>query len=123
MAGGLGLKIPELPDTYAEWKIDRQRHLEEDLVFSRYTAELYRQYWRHLGPWRYALLLQFQALLVPEHVRRLLKLEPKPWLHLAVFSYRALVRLGLRPLVQRVLLPGRYLPEVRKLDYLEFRVS
>src|SRR3954462_9142752 len=30
---GEGLHVPELPTTYAEWKIDRRRHLERDLAY------------------------------------------------------------------------------------------
>jgi hypothetical protein len=69
---GVGLEIPELPPTYAAWWADRERHLKRDLVFSKHTAALYATYRRHLGPWRYLLLRQVQALLVPEHVRQLL---------------------------------------------------
>lgn len=69
------LAIPELPGTYAEWRLDRRRHLIRDLSYSRHTSILFRQYRLHLGVWRYYLLLQVQALLVPEEVRRLLHLS------------------------------------------------
>ena len=113
---GTALGIAELPATYADWRMDRRRQLARDLAFSEYTAALYAQYRRHLGSWRYALLQQVQGILLPSEVLHLLRAKPKPWLRLAIPAYRALVRVGLRPLVRRILLPPRYLGEVRRLD-------
>ena len=113
---GAGLRIPELPATYTAWQTDRERHLARDLTYSRYTSKLYAQYRRHLGWWRYELLLEVQAMLVPERVRRLLRLSPRPLLSHALWAYRFFDRLRLRWLVQQLLLPGRYLEDVRELD-------
>ncbi|HEX6288218.1 MAG TPA: oxygenase MpaB family protein [Herpetosiphonaceae bacterium] len=113
---GVGLGIPDLPETYADWRVDRQRHLERDLVYSDYTAALYEQYRRHLGAWRYDLLLQTQALLVPDRVRELLGLKPHPPLARLIWLYPLMRRLRLRALVQRILMPPRYLADVRRLD-------
>ncbi len=114
---GVGLEIPDLPATYGEWQIDRQQHLQQDLASSDYTAMLYAQYRHHLGPWRYALLLQAQALLVPDHVRNLLGLQPSPWMYYMFQVYRILSLAGLRPIVQRLLVQPRYLHDFRQLDY------
>src|SRR5687767_13345940 len=54
---GIGLGIPDLPATYTEWTVDRERHLRRDLVYSDGTAALYAQYRSHLGFWRYRLLV------------------------------------------------------------------
>jgi uncharacterized protein (DUF2236 family) len=113
---GQRLGIPDLPETYSDWRSDRQRHLERDLVYSDYTSALYKQYRRHLGTWRYDLLLQTQALLVPEHVRTLLQLDPQPRLARTLWLYPLMRRLRLRPMVQRILMPPRYLNDVRRLD-------
>jgi uncharacterized protein (DUF2236 family) len=113
---GEGLGIPELPTTYADWCDDRADHLERDLAFSDYTSALYRRYRLHLGPWRHHILLQVQALLVPERVRRLLPAMREPWLHVTIPAYRAAARAGLRPLIRRLLLPPQYLAEVGDLD-------
>ena len=111
---GEGLNIKELPDGYEQWRADRQAHLARDLAYSKHTALLYKQYRRHLGEWRYQILLQVQGLLVPDRVRRLLRLP-----RLAVFAalaegYVYLDALGLRPLVRRLLVQPRYLGEVEK---------
>jgi hypothetical protein len=114
---GEGLAIPELPETYDAWREDRQVHLERDLANSDLTQELYGRYRLHLGRWRYEVLLRVQGALVPGHVRRLLGLEPCGWLRPSLWAYRVMVGIGLRPLVQRLVMPPTALPQVRRLDY------
>lgn len=114
---GTGLRIPNLPRTYAAWKADRERHLRFDLTYSDGTAALYAQYRRHLGRWRYELLLRIQSILAPDHVRGLLRLQRAAWLRPFVRLYPLLVRAGLRPVVQRVLMPAAHLSAVRALDH------
>ncbi len=116
---GMGLGIPELPLGYADWRTDRERHLERDLIFSEHTAALHRAYRRHLGPWRYLLLQQVQTLLVPEHVRRLLGLPERAWVRPLLALYPALARLGLRPVVRWALVPPEHLAAVQRLDHPE----
>ena len=62
---GTGLDIPDLPTSYAQWRVDREIHLRRDLHRSSGTKALYAQYCDQLGAWRYDVLLQIQALLVP----------------------------------------------------------
>jgi len=114
---GTGLRIPDLPPSYTWWRADRESHLRRDLLRSDGTAALYAQYRNHLGPWRYRLLLRIQAILAPEHVRGLLRLKSAEWLRPLVRVYPILVRAGLRSIIQRLLMPSRYLPAVRGLDY------
>lgn len=110
---GIGLRIPDLPLTYADWKEDRERHLRRDLLRGDATDELYAQYRNHLGAWRYQLLLRIQAILTPEHVRGLLRLKRGEWLRLLIRLYP---RMGLRPIIQKLLIPSRLLPAVRALE-------
>ena len=113
---GTALRIPELPPTYGDWKADREMHLRRDLLHGDGTAALYARYREHLGPWRYRLLLRTQSVLTPEHVRGLLRLQRAAWLRPFVRLYPMLVRAGLRPLLQRLLVPSRFLSAVRALD-------
>jgi hypothetical protein len=113
---GQALHVPELPGTYAEWQRDRARHLEQDLAYSDYTAELYTRYRRQLGPWRLSILRQVQALLAPAYVCRLLDLKPLPGLRIGLRVYRPLVRLGLRPLIRRLVVPREYIEQVQEMD-------
>src|SRR5688572_19060629 len=113
---GSGLHIPGLPTSYKEWRTDREIHLRRDLVQSAGTDGLYAQYRSHLGPWRYRLLLYLQSILVPDRVKGLLALTSAEWLRPLAHVYPMLVRAGLRPIIQRLLMPSEYLAAVRRLD-------
>lgn len=110
---GEALCIPELPKTYAEWKLDRRRHLVRDLTYSKHTALLYESYRKHLGVWRYYLLLEVQALLVPDEVRRLLHLNSNPLISGLAQTYGMIDITPLRSLAHTLLIPPRYWTEVR----------
>ena len=114
---GVGLGIPDLPLQYGDWRIDRELHLRQDLLNGDGTKELYAQYRNHLGPLRYQLLLRVQSVLCPAHVQGLLGLKPAGWLRPLLRLYPILARAGLRPVIQRLLLPFRLLPAVRALSY------
>ena len=120
---GLGLGISHLPQTYAAWRTDRDRHLRRDLLHGQGTDVLFAQYRNYLGAWRYRLLLWIQALLTPEHVRALLGLKSAEWLRPFIRLYRVVARLGFRSLVQQLAMPPEYLGAVRALDHSVARVT
>lgn len=113
---GEGMGVQGLPTTYAEWQTDRQKHLENDLERSTYTDTLFRRYREEIGGWRYNLLRQAQSLLVPVFVARMLNLPQRPWLKNLLWIYTLTNALGLRALVQRILLPTAYLPRIQGLE-------
>ena len=113
---GAGMNVPHLPTAYAEWKIDREDHLNRDLVRSEFTNRLFERYREQLGNWRYDLLRQVQGILVPEQVRLLLDLPKRPLLTYSLGLYTTFNKLGLRPMVQRILLPTEYLAQIQNLD-------
>lgn len=113
---GTGLRIPDLPTSYAQWRIDRERHLRRDLIRGEGSEALCAAYRRELGRWRYPLLLRLQSILAPEHVRQLLKLTSADWLRPLLRLHPLLIRAGLRTLIQRLLVPPRHLGSVRSLD-------
>jgi uncharacterized protein (DUF2236 family) len=113
---GEGLNVKELPEDYESWRADRESHMERNMAYSRHTALLYEAYRRHLGAWRYQLLLEVQALLVPERVRGLLSLKRRAVVSAAVDVYAALPVPGLRPLLRRLLLHPRYWNDVAELE-------
>jgi uncharacterized protein (DUF2236 family) len=114
---GMGLGIPDLPPTYAAWRIDRELHLRRDLEHGDATDALYSRYRDHLGPLRFSLLLMLQSILTPEHVRRLLKVRRAEWMRSFVRFYPLLVRAGLRRFIQQLLMPSAVLPAIRALDH------
>ena len=113
---GEGLHVRALPRSYEDWRADRRAHMEQDLAYGRHTALLYESYRRHLGALRYQLLLQTQALLVPERVRGLLSLNESAVFSAAVEVFASLPAPGLRALVRRVLLQPRYWGDVAELE-------
>ena len=115
---GEGLSIPKLPGTYEEWQVDRQKHMVQDLTYSRHTSLLFQRYRAHLGVWRYYLLLQVQALLVPAEVRRLLRLSPNSLISGAVQTYGLVTTLNLQSIVHSLLIPPRYWAQLRQFDRL-----
>jgi uncharacterized protein (DUF2236 family) len=113
---GEGLCIPNVPGTYEEWRRDRRDHMRRDLVYSKHTAMLFQQYRRHLGWWRYQLLLEVQAVLVPDEVRRLLKFSSSKLISGSVQTYGIITGGSFRSLVHGLLIPPRYWRDVRKFD-------
>ncbi len=71
---GLRMGLKGLPANYTEWTMMRNEHLEADLEKSHYTIDLYKQYKKHLGWFRYRLLKESQKLVVPRRVNGLLHL-------------------------------------------------
>ncbi|MBO0938624.1 DUF2236 domain-containing protein [Fibrella sp. HMF5335] len=113
---GLGMGVPDLPTNYADWLPDRARHLDTDLARSTFTDKLFQRYEEELGGWRYNLLRQAQALLVPDHVRQLLDLPTRPLLAKTLWLYGLANTFRLRSAVQRILLPTAYLARIQALD-------
>lgn len=113
---GEGLAVRELPESYAAWQLDRRRHLVRDLCYSRHTALLFEQYRRHLGVWRYNLLLQVQAVLAPEEVRQLLRLSPNRLMLRLVQTYGFISPLNLQTVVHTLLVPPQYWAELRGFE-------
>jgi uncharacterized protein (DUF2236 family) len=113
---GRRMGIPNLPTSYATWQVAHQAHLAQDLEPSPYTADLYRQYRRHLGGFRYWLLLQAQRLVVPPQVRDLLRLGRWSWLPLALPVYHHTQHLALSRWLRTSLLPADYRDKILALD-------
>ena len=113
---GEGLSISELPETYAEWRKDRRLHMVRDLTYSKHTAMLFQQYRRHLVAWRYNLLVEVQAQLVPDEVRRLLHLNMNGLISGLGRTYGILTTFNLRAVAHTLLIPPRYWAELRQFD-------
>lgn len=105
---GRQMQLEELPEEYTTWRQDRQIHLENNLIYSNHTQQLFRRYRSQLGSWRYRLMLQVQQQVCPPEVRRLLSLENRYWLGPLLRSYK-LIR-DIEFLQRRVhyLLPAPY---------------
>jgi hypothetical protein len=113
---GLRMGLKELSPDYRSWLPVREAHLDQDMARSRYTDDLFRQYRKHLGAFRYRVLLEGQILVVPRQVKKLLRLERFSVLRPVVPLYKLLRALRLDGLLKALLLPGKYKAEIRELD-------
>lgn len=113
---GRRMHIPGLPHTYAAWLPVREQHLHNDLVKSRYTEDLFLQYKRSLGAFRYKVLLEGQKLVVPERVSQLLGFAPLSLLAPVVPLYKVSRMVKLDAAIKWLLLPAAYKKQIEELD-------
>ena len=114
---GTRMNIPSLPPTYVEWLPMRTHHLENNLMNSHYTKDLFNQYRKHLGTPRYLVLVQSQKLVVPPQVKRLLQLSRINWFVPVVAGYKLARAIKMDGMVKALLLPSKYKTEISSLDH------
>jgi hypothetical protein len=115
---GLRMNIPDLPPTYEDWLPVREKHLQEDLVKSVHTKDLYKQYRKHLGTFRFKLLKEGQILVVPKRVNDLLSLGRISFLKPVVPLYKFSRVLKLDGVIKDIILPAQYKSEIKDLDII-----
>lgn len=120
---GEGLNLKNLPDNYAEWLISRHIYLEKDLENSHFTQDLYKQYKRHLGWWRYILLLEVQKLLVPGKVNDLLQFPRTNFLKQVVGFYKKTKNTALAKKIKYLLLPSKFRERLMSLEKVESKLK
>jgi hypothetical protein len=69
-----------------------------------------------LGVWRFYLLLQVQASLVPDEVRQMLHLSSNKLMPSLVRTYGIVGEFNLQSVVHTLLIPPRYWTDLRKFD-------
>ncbi|MBD1393360.1 oxygenase MpaB family protein [Mucilaginibacter glaciei] len=110
----MGLK--GLPGNYNAWLIMRTEHLQQNMAFGSLTADLFKQYRKHLGGPRYWLLLKVQGLVTPPTVRKMLRLPDAQGLMPVLAAYKLTSKIGLQHLLRDMLLPAKYKAQIRELD-------
>lgn len=113
---GAGMNIPGLPSSYKDWLPVRDEHMAQNLQKSHYTVDLYRQYRKHLGPFRYALLKEAQVLVVPDRVGALLQFRPVSLLLPVIPAYKLSRLVALDRMLKAAILPRDYQDQIRALD-------
>lgn len=113
---GTRMGLKQLPPTYAEWLPDRKAHLKENLKQSEYTIDLFHQYKKQLGAFRFKLLLEGQKLVVPERVKALLHFGDFSLLTPVLPIYKICRFLKLDRLLSKLLLPAKYKVQINELD-------
>lgn len=113
---GERMQLKNLPLTYSDYLVARQRQLKTGLVFSKYTPDLYKQYKKHLGLIRFIVLKQAQVLVVPYEVNRLLSLSKVKWLTPVMYIYKLFRLVRLQDILKNAILPNVYVKQVQALD-------
>lgn len=108
--------IVGLPTGYEEWVTMRADHLKNNLQYSDYSKDLFRQYRKHLGFFRYLILIEAQALIGPEPVRARMGLKRFSFLHPVVAVYKVSRMFRLDRLLKALVLPSAYKKEIAGLD-------
>ncbi len=111
------MKINGLPHNFEEWEKMRKEHLQQDLAYTHYSKDLYKQYRKHLGIIRYRLLLEAQALVCPHRVRELLSFKRVSILKPVLGLYKMSRTVNLDGLLKAAILPSDYKAEIRQLDH------
>ncbi|EHQ30530.1 oxygenase MpaB family protein [Mucilaginibacter paludis] len=113
---GLHMRLAGLPLNFKQWQSMREQHLQENLVRSKFTVNLYQQYLKHLGSARYQALKQAQVLVVPKKVNQLLNLGGIRWLYPVVGLYRLARTIKLEGILKNAILPPAYKAQIMDLD-------
>lgn len=117
-AVGEGMGVPGLPSDLHAWQRMRAEHLQENLIKSHFTIDLYKQYRKHLGWYRYHLLTNVQMRLVPGRVKTLLGLGHGRLLGFLLPVYKVSRQLGVGTFLRNMLLPENYKMQVINLDMI-----
>ncbi len=113
---GKRMSLKELPANYTGWTSSYQMHLENDLQKSSCSKDLFKQYQKHLGGFRYWLLSETQKLIVPPIVREMLSLKNFSWISIALPFYKFSRVLKLDKPIRSLLLPSKYKSPIDALD-------
>ena len=113
---GARMGLKELPQTYNEWLPLRETHLMNDLQKSNYTADLFKQYKKHLGAMRFKVLIEGQKLVVPDRVKELLQFSDFSLLTPVVPIYKVSRLMKMDWLLKNILLPSDYKDQINELD-------
>jgi len=113
---GTRMRVKDLPINYRQWLQSRNSSLNENLMNGIFTKDLYKQYKKHLGWFRYLILKQAQILLVPDKVNELLGLGKNPFSStmLNLFKLSRIIRL--KSLLKNMIMPSAYKKKILALD-------
>ncbi|MEO8770093.1 MAG: oxygenase MpaB family protein [Ferruginibacter sp.] len=113
---GSRMKLKELPAGYEEWIGSYAMHLQNDLTKSKYTIDLFKQYKKHLGNFRYWLLLETQKMVLPVTVREMLGFKKCSFVQLMLPFYKFSRLLKLDTIIRSLILPATYKTPIKRLD-------
>lgn len=113
---GMRMDLKDLPPTYTDWLPVREAHLMDNLQESKYTKDLFKQYKKHLGTFRFRVLIEGQKLVCPNRVKTLLQFGKFSLLTPVVPMYKVSLLMKMDGLVKSILLPSDYKEQIKELD-------
>ncbi len=113
---GSRMGIKDLPQNLDDWQVQRELALAENLVKGPFTIDLYQQYRKHLGWFRYLVLKQSQTLLLPQSVNQLLGLGKSPFASILLRLYLWSKVIHIKTMLKNAMLPTAYKKEIMALD-------
>lgn len=115
---GSRMALKGLPASFTEWLRMRAEHLNQDLIKSNFTIDLYKQYKKNLGPARFKLFTEVQKLVVPKKVNELLEMGKVSLLTPVLVLYKITRKVKLDWLLKSIILPKEYKAEIKELDVI-----
>lgn len=113
---GCRMKINGLPGNFAAWQMMHEQQLQENLIYSCFSHDLFDQYKKHLGALRYLLMRKIQALIVPFKVNELLKLGEGNPIKSILTLYKISRKLKVNKSLRNLILPAAYKAQILGLE-------
>jgi hypothetical protein len=113
---GKRMHLKGLPENYNDWLSMHNEHLQADLLKSDLSTDLFKQYRKHLGAFRYKLLLESQKLVVPLRVKQLLGFNNSNWLQGVLGLYKFSRKIKADGFLKSLILPKEYSVQIKALD-------
>jgi hypothetical protein len=110
------MKLKGLPNSYDDWVIMRNEHLQENLINSHFTKDLFLQYKKHLGSLRFKLLIESQILICPLRVKQLLNFRKSSLVPPVLYLYKVLKSLRVDWFLKKLVFPKQYFSSIKELD-------
>lgn len=116
---GIQMQLKNIPEDYNNWLIDRKKHLENDLEKGAFTLHLFEQYKKHLGRFRYTILIQIQKKLVPRIVYQHLFTNSYFPINLIINGYKYSKIIQLDTFLKLIILPKNHKAELVAIGKFE----
>jgi hypothetical protein len=112
------MALQHIPSSYAAWQQEYSQQQASNLQYSKYTADLFKQYKKHLGSFRYYILLESQKLVANKVVLDHLSLLKDSSIKPLVSIYKIFRRMNAEWLIQSILLPAQYKMQIRQMNMI-----
>lgn len=116
MATRMGLQ--NIPSNFTQWQAQYQQQQATNLQYSKYTADLFKQYKKHLGSFRYYILLESQKLVANKIVLDQLSLGKTSAIKPLVSIYKFFRSVNAEWFIQSILLPAQYKAQIRQMNVI-----